>query len=380
MKGIKIAGAAIALVCVAAIGTGGVAADWTFEEPTQGVQTDIQLTASEFSYGYIYITASRVVGGSYANASVLKTSETGVAVNLQLNEVSSSTVVAEITFYNSTDLIYYYDKTETVASSNESISYTVGGIAQEDAVQPKTYKTITLEFSYAGGNTSNSALVGQLNFLFTADKDSIGEAVANNAVERFEDVLNNLFELPNEGEESYNALTSAMDERSGYNKASAITYIGNVAGAGDGDSETINALFDGVLDMDLDGDGNTEPVTMIIKRENVDGKEETGDDYSYTTTSWLGGQETKTDVYGVEMTLYITADDFSNVSSGSDVVVYAATYTILEGATEWTLLLPLTKGTATANNYEGWGSANSFNTDTWRSEDGQDIEELIAAL
>ena len=33
---------------------------------------------------------------------------------------------------------------------------------------------------------------------------------------------------------------------------------------------------------------------------------------------------------------------------------------------------------ANANNYSGYGSANSFNTDTWKSDDGKTIEELVA--
>jgi hypothetical protein len=68
----------------------------------------------------------------------------------------------------------------------------------------------------------------------------------------------------------------------------------------------------------------------------------------------------------------------AQVSSGQDVVVYAATFTKLPGATEWTELVPLTKGKADANNYGGWGSANSFNTDTWVSDGGKTINTLVA--
>ena len=49
----------------------------------------------------------------------------------------------------------------------------------------------------------------------------------------------------------------------------------------------------------------------------------------------------------------------------------------LPGSDTWTDFVPLTKGTAKTNNYGGYGSANSFNTDTWTSESGKTIRELI---
>lgn len=135
----------------------------------------------------------------------------------------------------------------------------------------------------------------------------------------------------------------------------------------------METLFgDEFMSMDLDGDGNAEPITMMIKRENLDNNTLTGDSYTYT--SW--GREYV--VNGVEMTLYITSENLDNVSSGKSVVVYAASFTKLPDSTTWTDLVPLTKGKANANNYSGYGSANSFNTDTWVSDDGKTIEELIA--
>ena len=150
-----------------------------------------------------------------------------------------------------------------------------------------------------------------------------------------------------------------------------MTYIGNVAGSSDDDSKVIQTLFgDEFMSMDLDGDGKAEPITIMIKREDIDGNAATGGSYTYT--NWFREYT----VNGVEMTIYITSENLNNVSNGKSVVVYAASFTKLPNQSEWTDLVPLTKGTANANNYSGYGSANSFNTDTWVSDSGKTIKEL----
>ena len=73
-----------------------------------------------------------------------------------------------------------------------------------------------------------------------------------------------------------------------------------------------------------------------------------------------------------------TAENLDNVSSGKEVVVYAATFTKAAGSDTWKELVPLTRGTADANNYSGYGSANSFNTDTWLSDEGKSMRQLVA--
>ncbi|MBQ9692175.1 MAG: hypothetical protein IJV70_03365, partial [Clostridia bacterium] len=70
------------------------------------------------------------------------------------------------------------------------------------------------------------------------------------------------------------------------------------------------------------------------------------------------------------------------ISRGEDIVVYVATFTKLPGATEWTELVPLTSGMAPANSYtygDNWGDADSFNTNTWESDSGDTLTELVIA-
>ena len=362
---------AVALLLAVCLTVSGVSAAWVYYEgDAEPISNNVSSTSmGSFHYGLLYITKAEITGGAYQQATVTKTDDVNLSANVTLNKSTSSTAVAEVTFYNSTDVSYYYNKTETVSTNNNAIQYEVTGIEQKEEVRSKTFKTVTVTFSYSGSNTSSSALLSELHFNFVVDKDSIGVVVAQTAVGRFQDILNNVVAA-----DSYSTLENAMDNRGGsFNKASAVTYIGNVAGSSSGDSATLNGLFGAeFMSMDLDGDGKSEPITMMVKRENLDNDLATGDSYSYT--SW--GREYT--VSGVEMTIYITAQNLSNVSSGADVTVYAAVFTLPANGTQWIQIVPLTKGVADANNYNGWGDANSFNTDTWRSDANMTIETLVS--
>ncbi len=359
------------LLCVVMLASvGGVLATWKYSSSgTNPQKTEVSLSLNEFKYGTFYITKALIKSGDYSSAAVSEVGDVDISCDITLLSSASSSVTMSVTFYNNTDVSYYYDKTETVSTDNNRITYTVSGIEQKEEVAPRTTKTLYVTFNYTNGVSSDKDILSQLHFKFVIDKSSIGTIVAQTAVDRFRDILNNkVFDG------SYQSLENAMNNRSGFNKASAVTYIGNVSGSSSSDSLTIESLFgEEFMSMDLDGDGKAEPITMMIKRENLDNNTSTGDSYSYT--NW--GREYTVD--GVEMTLYITAENLDNVSSGRSVVVYAASFTKLQGATLWTDLVPLTKGKANANNYSGYGSANSFNTDTWTSDDGKTIEQLVEA-
>ena len=363
----------IALLCLLILcsSIAGVMAAWEYNDgPPVPVDSGMGVSLNDFHYGLLYITRATVKGGSYTKANVAQLGDLDIRADLTLASSAGSTVVVEVTFYNNSTTSYYYNKTETVSANNEHIGFTVSGIEAKDEIPSHTFKTIEVTFGYTGSNISVNSGLTDLHFNFVVDKDSIGGIVAQTAVDRFRDILNNIV-----SENSYQILEDAMNDRRGFNKASAVTYIGNVSGSTNADSKVIENLFgQEFMSMDLDGDGNVEPITIMIKRENLDGSTETGDDYTYSYSSWNGSrQET---VEGVEMTLYITSEDLSNVSNGRAVVVYAASFTKLPGADTWTELIPLTKGTADANNYSGFGSANSFNTDTWLSDTGKSMKEL----
>ncbi len=356
---------AVILAVLAFLTVGGLSAEWIYPSYPADTVADRTATAGSFKYGLIYITEINVTGGSYVAAELTKNADTEMSADLELGGGSSPSITVDVVFYNSTSVSYYYDTTEKVSYDNEGIVYSVSGISQKDEVPSGTYKTVTLTFAYDGSVSSETDLLCELNFKFTVDKDSIGGLVAETAVDRFADILNNIV-----SDNSYSTLEEAMNNRDGINKGSAVTYIGNVVGADSSDSATIVELFSReFMKADLDGDGQEEPITMMIKRENLDNNLSTG--ASYTYSSWFS----ETTVQGVEMTLYITSEQIGS----ADIVVYAATFTRAAGATEWTQITPLIKGTAETNRYSGgWGAADSFNTDTWRSDDNKTIEQIVA--
>lgn len=358
----------LALIMTFAIS--GVFAAWQYtNESIETVDSLVSCTMNEFRYGTLYITKISITGGTYNRAQTAQISDLNMQADLTLNPQSDSSVTVEVTLYNNTSNSFYYNKTEAVSWNNNAIGYTVTGIEKQDEIPGYSYKTIQVTFAYTGNNVSASSLLGELHFNFVVDKDSIGDIVALTAVDRFKAILNNEVAV-----NSYQILENAMNNRSGWNKESAVTYIGNVAGSSDTDSKVIKELFgEEFMSMDLDGDGKAEPITIMIKRENLDSNAHTGDSYTYT--SW-GRDYT---VNGAEMTLYITSANLNNVSNNQSVIVYAAALTKLPNAEKWTDLVLLTKGKANANNYSGYGSANSFNTDTWVSDTGKSMEELVAS-
>lgn len=359
----------ICLLLVFCLTLSGVCATWVYVNAPTPVQEQVNNKLSEIHYGTLYITQVTVSDGNYESAQAAKIGDLNIFTDLTLKNSSTSSATVQVTFYNSTDVSYYYNKTETTSYSNESIGFTVSGIEKQDEVPPKSFRTVTVTFVFDGNTYTARDLTAQLHFNFVVDKDSIGDIVALTAVDQFRNILNNIT-----APDSYETLTTAMDNRSGFNKASAVTYIGNVTGSNSTDSKVIQTLFgDEFMQMDLDGDGEAERITMMIKREDLDDNDNTGDEYSYS--SWGN----KTTVYGAEMTLYITAQDLTKVSSNQSVVVYAASFTKLPGNDVWTDLVSLTKGTAKANNYSGYGSANSFNTDTWTADNGKTMKQLAQA-
>lgn len=342
----------------------GVYATWTFYDVPEPAYESMLVGLKNFSYGPFYITNIEQVGGNYSSASTIKIAETKVESNVTLSNSTSSTVVYKITFYNSTDISYYYDDTQDLSWNNNRITYEVSGIEQKEEVPGKKYTSLILTYKYENGVPRDKTLLAQLQFNFVVDKNSIGVVVAQTAVNRFEQILNNKIAA-----NSYQTLEDRMNKRGNY--SSVVTYIGNVSGATDADSKFIEEIFTSeFLKMDLNGDGKPEPITIMIKRENLDGDETTGDDYTYTERTYWGSRD-KT-VKGAEFTIYITSEGFSS----SPLNVYASTFTKLPGAKEWVEAVPLTKGTAKANNYNGGSGSNSFDTDTWLSTDEKTMDKL----
>ena len=351
--------------------TSGVLATWVYYTQPEPMRSDISNTASAFRYGEIYIVSIGQASGDATAASLVKTADTKAATEVTLKPQNGNSASFEVTFYNGSDVTYYYNKTEALSWSNDNIVFSVSGIEQKEAIAPKSYKTVTVTVAYKNNTASASnSVTGELNFLFVVDKDSIGVVVARTILDRFRDILNNVV-----APDSYLTLDTAMDNRTGWNKASDVTFIGNVVGSNSDDTVVLESLFgDELTHMDLDGDGKMEEITIMIKRENLDANDNTGDTYSYTNRNQVYS------VHGAEMSIYITSDKLNTMRRGDEAVVYAAVFTKLPGASQWTMMVPLTKGTAAVNSYTSgdyfFGSADSFNTSKWTSDEGATLGEL----
>ena len=211
-----------------------------------------------------------------------------------------------------------------------------------------------------------SLLLGSatLSLVFDVNEAEVEDAVVSNVTQSLEDLLND--------EQHYETLTDAItgnfdDDPERFWTG---TYIGNVDGSEDEDSEIIKALFGEDIKQII---GDTEQsVTLIIKWENIDGDENTGTDYTLTTSDGTSSKTYK----GCEMTLYMTTEDlidgwaYGQYAERIYATVYTCTKTVTDGKTtygEWYQLGNTYAGKAQVVGYAGGEINGSFNTGEWSS-------------
>lgn len=275
---------------------------------------------------------------------------------ITLGNTSNSTVSFNITVYNNTNETYGFNAVKYMIDDttydNSNISFETS-LERRDEVLSYDDLTFSITFMYKDSTVSeNKVLNSILNFEFLP-LDEIpedeGEIAVTGVMGRFEEILNTPAE--------YTKLTNQMDDNwanGRYNDS----YMGTVLGASDADIALLEEMFAGNLILNING-VDTE-VTILIKRENIDGSRNTGD------------------ADGNEMTVYMTTDPLTE--RGKSVPVYAAAYTSSDDGTSWSQIGHMFEGTATVNNYFGFSGSGSFNTDTWKDLDGNTIEEVIEAL
>ena len=278
---------------------------------------------------------------------------------------AAGTVTYKITVLNNTQRTYayrrlYYQSSLTNYNGNSIIRESGGNsyipittsFPNGSVVDPgdtlEFYATYTMGRS-VNANTTYSTLV---NYQFGINVNSVEEARAA-VVDKFENILNS--------PTTYETLCDKIDDKfSGAEWTS--NYIGNVTASTSEDSTTVNTLFAGHLQMVINGVDN--PITVLIKHENVDNNRQTGDDYTAVSgnASFSG--------YGCEFTLYMTTSDLAN--TGGKAPVYAAVFTCdrdENGAiiSNWHMVGEHYEGTADIVGYEGGASNGSFDTGTWRA-------------
>ena len=286
---------------------------------------------------------------------------------------STGTVTYNVTVLNNTTLTYsyrgiYYQTNLSGYNGNNYVSTTnnrsrIGVVcslanasAEEKKVAPGEYLSFTVTYTVGSGMTANTDWKTLINFQFGINVDGEREALA--VVEsKFLNILNT--------SSTYDQLIDALDNKFDGRQEWTSNYIGNVTGSSSADSVAVNTLFAGQLQITV-GDENMD-ATVLIKHENLDGNQLTGDDYTATNTS-NGGVFRG---YGCEMTLYLTVDPLDR--AGAYVPVYVVVFTCDRDengnqTSDWYRIGSTYAGTANVVTYDGGNGTGSFVTDNWRAD------------
>lgn len=277
---------------------------------------------------------------------------------------SAGTVIYEITVLNNTEHeyayrgLYYmtsYGSNSYVSTSNANnklgvvVSFPNGSI-----VAPKEKLTFTVTYTEGKNIGANLDIDTLLNFQFGINVDSIDKA--------YDIVHNKFLEILNTNS-TYLQLVEVLDDKFDGEQTWTSNYIGNVGNAVDNDMMTVETLFAGQLTMMING--QAQKAWVLIKHEDVDGNELTGDDYSLNY-SW--GPYTHK---GCEMTLYMTVDPLTTANGWA--TVYTTVFTCDRDAegnkiSDWYRVGSTYAGQANIVGYKGeYGQTGSFVTDNWIS-------------
>ncbi len=289
-------------------------------------------------------------------------------VECTLNKARSGegAVEYEIVVFNNTQKTYayrdlYYSTSISGYNGNSLISENSGrsnisidvDFPNGSIVEPGESLIFYATYNVGRSVNANTNYKTLVNYQFGINVNSIEEA-REAVMLKFLDILN--------APATYKTLYERIDDKfSGAEWTS--NYIGNVTASTSEDSRTVNELFAGYLQMKINGVDN--PITVLIKHENVDNNTQTGDDY----TAISGNQ--RFDGYGCEFTLYMTTSSLG--TAGARETVYAAVFTCDKSPSDgsignWYMIGEPFEGTAQTVGYEGGNSSGSFDTGTWRSK------------
>lgn len=338
----------------------GVYATWSYA--TFGPQEknfNITPVINDYKFnGIIYVTDAVKTEGN-GEFFLSSYNATSITSKVTLTNNVNSSVTVKVTVYNSADEVYAFNavKYTTEAYSNADIHFEHPDIKHGDTVNAKSSIEFTVVFYYNSGVApTNYQLDSTLNFEFMPldELPEEEEIAVSGVLGQFSDILNN-----KTLSDSLAQLTTQMDDYRNNDRANG-SYIGNVSGAAEEDVLLLEDLF--MENLTLVIEGVETNVTILIKRENVDGSSSTGDSQ------------------GREMTIYMTTDDLQqrgNIFNPSEAPVYAAVFTSYDKGGTWEQIGEMYAGEATVKQYNGRYGSGSFDTDTWKSTDGKTIEQLV---
>ena len=286
---------------------------------------------------------------------------------------NTGTVKYTVTVLNNTELTYsyrgiYYQTNLTGYSGNQYVSTSNGrtnigvvcslanATAEEKKVAPGKSLTFTVTYTVGSGLNADLDWKTLINFQFGINVDGEREAI-----EVIEDKFLNILNTAS----TYQQLIDALDNKFDGRQEWTSNYIGNVTGSSSEDSVAVNTLFAGQLQITVGRD--QMDATVLIKHENLDGNQLTGDDYTAVNSSNGGVFHG----YGCEMTLYLTIDPLNR--AGAYVPVYVVVFTCDRDQNgnrtgDWYRIGSTYSGTANVVTYDGGNGTGSFVTDNWRAD------------
>lgn len=306
-----------------------------------------------FLHGNANIEPSEYIGVYISDAEVVQSTNLSVAsseyilptnYSLSANPKGiNASVTCRLTIHNNTDVTYWYLGQDILDQygSNSLIGQS-GGITvvtkdkltdtgatfnQNDWIPPQTTRDIYVTYTF--GSLAQGTISTLVNFKFGLKMDAV--------YDQFLAVLNDT--SPGGG---YDQLTSAFDDQYADGDGCVIGNVGQ-------DKALLEGLFGS--DIKITVNGVEVPVTVMIRRDNIDGDDAHGDNYSN------GGPT------GCEYTVYITTDSLS--SAGGKATVHAISYSKLPDGS-WYRIGQLYEGTATVKDYDSSeGYDGAFDVYSW---------------
>ena len=330
---------AIALLSLTTIVT-GVYATWRFSEAPAIPHSDsTNIILSEMTFAppeTLYITKVELLSSSNNAYNV----EVGFTHPTYLSSTVNSpkqngTVTYRVTLYNNTPVTYWYlgpnwvESTLSNSAINNGLSITTkdnsddtyGSFNTSDWVPPYTERVIYVTYTL-GANRLNTDLSTLISLQFGRKMDAVHD--------EFVIILNDTVSAT-----GYNYLTQVFDQRYKENGTTVIANVGE-------DKQIFDTLFG--KDLTINVDGVEVPVTVMIRRDNVDNRT-TGDDYKPSGPS------------GCEYTLYLTVDELN--SPTGKAITYAISYSNegvgVGGSQTWYQVAQLYEGTAPIVEYNNTG-------------------------
>ena len=314
----------------------------------------------------LFITNIKTVSTTNTDKNEVSFLEYTTTVNSIISRRSSTgTVVYEITVLNNTEHeyayrgLYYmssYKNNSYVSTSNSNSKLgVVVSFPNGNVVASKEKLTFRVTYTVGRNISSSLNLDTLLNFQFGINVDSVDKAY-DIVHSKFLDILNTA--------STYQQLIEVLDDKFDGSQTWTSNYIGNVGNAVDNDMMTVETLFAGQLTMMVNG--QAQKAWVMIKHEDVDGNELTGDDYTLNYNQY--GEITHK---GCEMTLYMTVDSLNRANSWAPVYVTVFTCdrdTNGNKISDWYQVGSSYYGQANIVGYRGEsGGTGSFVTDNWKS-------------